>query len=352
VPRQATFRALLVSTFVSSSTLGQASFRAIGEAPEQSCAQAVSADGRAVVGAMDVPGGHEAFQWTEADGLLLLGDLPGGSQSNSAESVSGDGTVVVGYANGQHFINGTRAFQWNAVSGMTMIDAVSASDVSDNGQIIVGVGISWPHATADIQLYGCFGCDPTTNADGSVLAATTRRWVHHPNGDLTVNTISPPGQVAAIDVSPDGNWVVGRPAFRWSASTGLQSLGAGEARGVSAGGSVIVGGGPEGAFIWDAANGRRVLKDVLQRDYCLNLTGWNLTSAFGVSDDGLTIVGCGTDPDNLGRAWVARLAAAPIVCPPIPAISEWGGAVLALGALSAGTLLLRRNRVAQARKGE
>ena len=50
------------------------------------------------------------------------------------------------------------------------------------------------------------------------------------------------------------------------------------------------------AFIWDNANGMRKLKDVLVNDFGLDLTGWTLTIARGISDDGLTIVGDGIKP--------------------------------------------------------
>ena len=70
---------------------------------------------------------------------------------------------------------------------------------------------------------------------------------------------------------------------------------------VSGDGSVIVGwadvgGLPEQAFIWDAEHGMRGLKDVLQGQYGLDLAGWNLFEATGISDDGQTIVGYGSGP--------------------------------------------------------
>ena len=49
----------------------------------------------------------------------------------------------------------------------------------------------------------------------------------------------------------------------------------------------------------------RYLQDVLTGDFGLDLTGWTLTQALGVSADGLTIVGRGTNPSGNTEAWLA-----------------------------------------------
>ena len=79
---------------------------------------------------------------------------------------------------------------------------------------------------------------------------------------------------------------------------------------VSANGAVVVGTGyPRDPFIWDATNGMRNLRDVLVNQYGLDLTGWTLTSATGISADGLTIVGNGVHAGfGNSEGWVARLA--------------------------------------------
>jgi hypothetical protein len=51
----------------------------------------------------------------------------------------------------------------------------------------------------------------------------------------------------------------------------------------------------------------RDLQTLLTSDYGLDLTGWTLTTATGVSADGLTIVGTGIDPSGEEEAWLARL---------------------------------------------
>jgi len=51
----------------------------------------------------------------------------------------------------------------------------------------------------------------------------------------------------------------------------------------------------------------RSLKDVLVNDYGLDLTGWTLSSAWGISDDSSTIAGCGINPHGYTEAWIATI---------------------------------------------
>ena len=116
-------------------------------------------------------------------------------------------------------------------------------------------------------------------------------------GDLLGGTF----ESSARGVSADGSVIVGfgqsasgREAFVWTSGGGMVGLGelpGGDfesgATDVSADGSVVVGLGTSAsgreAFIWDDANGMRNLRDVLVNDLFLDLTGWTLTFASGVS---------------------------------------------------------------------
>jgi hypothetical protein len=111
---------------------------------------------------------------------------------------------------------------------------------------------------------------------------------------------------------------------------GLGALPGGEfhstARAVSADGSVIVGRGitsfdqpNDEAFIWDEMNGMRRVEDVLT-DAGLDLTGWKLKSAHGVSDDGNVIGGWGINPAGSEEGWIAQLAVSPVPEPTILAL--------------------------------
>jgi len=121
---------------------------------ERSSAFAVSADGAVVVGTVARNNGgnwqHHAFRWTQAGGMQNLGTL--GGVNSYATGVSGDGSIVVGYAedaNRQY-----RAFRWTQARGMEdlnrtyayLIPAGSALTVawaiSPNGRYIVGSGFN------------------------------------------------------------------------------------------------------------------------------------------------------------------------------------------------------------------
>jgi uncharacterized membrane protein len=139
----------------------------------------------------------------------------------------------------------------------------------------------------------------------------------------------------AVDTSADGTVVVGNAvhhmegytskfteAFIWTDEGGMVGLGSlaeipmkvllSEAKGVSGNGEVIVGQtctstGTELPFIWDAQNGMRSLSDVLADECGLDLTGWDLVMATGISANGLTIVGIGYNPDGQWEGWIATI---------------------------------------------
>jgi hypothetical protein len=50
----------------------------------------------------------------------------------------------------------------------------------------------------------------------------------------------------------------------------------------------------------------RSVQDLLE-EYGLDLTGWQLSAAYGISADGLTIVGGGINPAGDAEAWRATL---------------------------------------------
>jgi probable HAF family extracellular repeat protein len=128
----------------------------LGDLPggvDYSQANGVSANGLVVVGDSNGSLGEEAFRWTQSGGMVGLGDLPGGSFRSQALATSGDGSVVVGYGTGT---KGDEAFVWNETQGMSSLQSVlaaagidmtgwqlrSANAVSANGRSIVGSGIN------------------------------------------------------------------------------------------------------------------------------------------------------------------------------------------------------------------
>lgn len=270
-----------------------------------SAASDVSADGSVVVGTLWSE--IEAFRWTSGGGMVGLGYLPGGElphgPSSRAFGVSADGSVIVGYSTSA---SGMQAFRWTSGGGMVGLGDLPGGDfgshaqaVSPDGSVVVGVG---------------------TSASGREAF----RWTEA-DGMVNIGALPGGGTTVAINISADGSVIVGQggtpaEAFCWTEADGMVGLGIlspdhyeSWAMAVSADGSVVVGGSndatyTEEAFIWDEVNGMRsLLQDVLINECGLDLTGWTLETAEGISDDGLTIVGWGINPDGNRVGWIAVL---------------------------------------------
>lgn len=269
----------------------------------------VSYDGSVIVGVSESASGLEAFRWTQDTGMQGLGDLPGGSYHSFGAAVSADGSVVAGTSSSTP---GSQAFRWTSETGMVGLGDLPGDDyhseahgISGDGSVIVGQGNN-----------------PTSSAnDGEAF-----RWTAE-EGMVGLGYLadSPHGWSDASAISTDGSTIVGetatdagREAFRWTAEEEMVAIGDVPGEGVASGafdvsgdGSVIVGWCTEDpyleAFIWDAANGIRKLSNVLTDDYGLDLSGWRLYRAYGISDDGLTIVGYGSNPSGAREAYVAYL---------------------------------------------
>jgi probable HAF family extracellular repeat protein len=244
----------------------------LGDLPENpfaSTAYGISGDGLVVVGAGNAVGNDElpgdAVRWTKEFGIEALGELPGGTQNSIARGVSADGSVIVGAAGTLPAIS---AFRWTEEIGMVPL---------------VGESDDW--------LFGIYSAARAVSADGKVVVG----WIFAPN-DQTLQR---------------------RDAFRWTEEDGLVRLGdmpeetRSESMDVSEDGSVIVGFYStelgRWAFIWNEHDGKQVLADVLTNDYGLDLTGWTLTTASAVSDDGFVIAGTGINPEGNTEGWVVCL---------------------------------------------
>ncbi len=219
-------------------------------------AHGISADGSVVVGVSSSIIGHQAFLWKNNQ-MIGLGDLPGGNFYSNANAVSGDGCTVVGTSSS--YISHMEAFLWkdNQMVGLGNLYGEAyysdAEDISDNGLVVVG------HT-------------------GSPWGDEAFRWE---NGQMVGLGDLPGGKFYshALGTSKDGSIVVG----------------------------ISVSDTAHEAFIWSYEEGIRSLKNLLENSYGLDLTGWILSIAQCISDDGLTIAGFGRNPSGYYQAWKATI---------------------------------------------
>jgi len=312
-----------------------ASFYALGNLPSHSndlysAAYDVSPDGAVVVGESSsfehVTGFHQAFIWTLQDKEMRGLMEPTGTLESWANAAANSGSVIAGIVrNGSVFNGPIHAVRWEG-NHINELDSdpeslTSANGISANGSVIVGAregnAYHWSFGVGFTFLDN--GNPNTSNSDfyasdisndGSVIVGKridrAFRWE---NSFMTYLGPEPSIFSSAHAVSADGYVIVGERdyhAFRWKdgimTDIGLLSeLSNSAATDVSADGSIIVG-YANGAFIWTESSGIQNLQEVLEHDYGLDLSGWQLSAANGISDDGKVIAGegCNTNRDTSG----------------------------------------------------
>ncbi len=268
-------------------------------------AYGISKDGQYVTGwtgsSSSNIGENQAYRWSESGGLELLPLDIAENSGNQGLAISADGQTVVG-AEGNTSTN-RRAFRWSATEGTVGMSSITGMPPNSQGRGVSGDGTR------------IIGRDD--NSEGWLWDSTTKQ--------ITNLTTTPGGLATGFSpwaISADGTTVVGNSQVSsvwgssyWTEQTGVIQIrahdgnGTTEARDVSADGSLITGYYYDGtaggtAYLWDSSNGVRELKSVLENDYDLDLTGWQLRWAY-ISDDGTTLAGAGFNPDGQDEAWVA-----------------------------------------------
>lgn len=260
---------------------GQNSITSLGFLPNgsSSSAKAISDDGQAIAGSANSDSGSTGIYWTQAGGLVDIGDLPGGTYYSTVEGMSGDGQVVVGWSRGADEF--PRAFKWTPGGGMTNLGVLPTYIAS--------------HARG-------------ASLDGSVIVGSCTR------NDSVGQTIQ---------------------AFRWTAAGGMQGLGwlpggqASRAYRVSNDGKVIVGTAssatiPSDLFIWRENIGMMRFAYFLQSEYGIDISDWNYFFISDISADGKAFSGYGRDANNRFMGWRIKL-------PPVAILAPTGGERLQVG---------------------
>jgi probable HAF family extracellular repeat protein len=235
---------------------------------------ALSQDGQTIVGSfVDASGKTQAFRWTDSGGFLALG-LAGGYSEAAAKVITRDGSVVFGLAGPDGAFRSDVPFRWSEDEGARVLP--------------IPVGTFAPFAVSD---------------SAEVLAGTDGfhavRWSES-SGALVLPSAGGFSGGAAVDISGNGELLVG--------SVGNIQ--------------------PERAVLWDADGRAWLLDDVLPQ-LGIETSGWRLTDAHAISQDGRFIAGTGIFAGT-ERAFLIDFGESGFSAP-IPEPSAYGGAgVLAL----------------------
>jgi uncharacterized membrane protein len=337
-----------------------ASFQPLGylfPSIEMSKANAVSADGSTVVGFA----GTKGFRYSRQGGV---------------ETFPLVGNIFAINSDGSKMAAGDMVWTQNNGFASLSIPHLNISALSADGSILAGTivydyfrdAVIWKDGElinlGNLSAEKRFAYAYSMSADGSVVAGKSQSDIDYLAYRWTVDTGIQsigdlPGGIEyseAASVSADGRVIAGRgnsdrgnEAFRWTEEGGMVALGDlpggtfdSGVYAANADGSVLVGyansgpdfygGGPSfgfDAFIWDEVHGMRSIKQTLQNQAGINLNGWSLWAATGVSADGHTIVGYGFNPQGKMEAWVVTMP-------------EPGGALAIAG--SSFVVLQRRQR--------
>lgn len=353
-----------------------------------SFATGISADGQVVIGGPDGGSCGGAVSWIpNAVGGFSLVELgfPGGGSCSFANGANSNGSVFAGIGNNAGvnapviWVNGTSTLlpqNYNCCGnplppcGAGVLGA-NADAVGLTNSVLVGadgsgqpgcgpgIPVEWVNGT-EVPLFGWSpsgsGEARAVSADGSVVvgrigvscsSGSCSEAFHWTSGGTTILGDLGGGSSEAYATNADGSVVVGTAAvdnvnnqpFRWTAKTGLVGLCAADifatAYAVSADGSVVVGQTRNDgqAFRWTAATGCQNIQDLLTAAG-VNLNGWHLIQAVGISADGTTIVGNGSHGVS-SEAWIARLS------PPASPGPPRGGGVVLRPAAATGAFVWR-----------
>ncbi len=246
---------------------------------------ATSADGSVVIGtALTQPAlSIDALRWAN-DTVTFIGHQAG--KFYFATDITADGNTVVGWGS-------EGGFRWNdGARTPVCIDPGDANTIvlgiSNDGSIMIGTPGTIQMTSPWLAMAPSAG--EATGSEGEASNGSSfYRWVNGVPKAIGQMPGGYPGvaYTTIVELSGDGSTIVGTmtplPLGEWDPNAQTTSS------------------------IWRVGIGWRELTDVLIDECHLDLTGWARLAAIGVSDDGLTIVGNGKNPQGLPEAWIAHI---------------------------------------------
>jgi uncharacterized membrane protein len=296
----------------------------------------LSSNGKVMVGRVSfarIPAsGFETlpYCWTENDGFKFPLPPAGFSGAQAQSATSGASTVVGwGWRFDRPYYEHPHALVWRGslAAGwrVTQLDPFNeglAIGVDVSGRLIIGWARSPASVTGSSNGIGHEAVCWVRSHDGDWQA----RWLGAlPHAELFSQAIGLTRDTGRFVVGFSGDPSIQSTPVRWKLRrdqpsqiealglpTGFQN---GSATAISSSGRRVVGScnrtsGDDfipDTFVWDEGHGTSLLQDRLIALGLTNVIGWTLTWPTGISDDGRTICGYGTNPQGIERTWVALL---------------------------------------------
>jgi probable HAF family extracellular repeat protein len=340
-----------IGTFIvigatATNAFASATFVGLGDLPggnNQSFAYAISRNGMWIVGQSAAAVGTTAYRWSLQNGMLSLGQLPGGSWSQ-ASGINWNGSVIVGTGNG----GGSHAYRWTAGTGMVALPDLAggfvssgAYGVSGDGNVVFGYGTGhngqemarWVNG----QVFSLGNLDYTSNwAQGASCSSYDGSKIYGFSGigNTSYATVwtSQTGltplyhqgsdrAIYGLGTTDDGETVVGwgvrgtgwvhayvKTGNNVAWLPGLNANDSGAAHAVSPYGDYIGGESlPDGACVWDVVHGPRSLRSILEFHRANGFSGWDLKVITGITvvGDEVRVCGNGLNPQAQDEAFYA-----------------------------------------------
>ncbi|MGH7132156.1 MAG: GC-type dockerin domain-anchored protein [Phycisphaerales bacterium] len=381
---------------------GQASLTGLGfltQTNPSSYAYGISADGSTVVGESVSPATTSGEACYLRSGTLTgLGIAPGATTvRNVANACSSNGNLLVGSTRYSATPALFRAYRYDVTAAAWVVLDAGGTDTSANacnaaGDVLAGYGNGFTVAgvpagnrvackwriigpgQVNTNTLGVLPGDTSSQANGtagsgaitigeSFTSSTTRAFVHTQSGIAPLPTLTGgPNAFGASGISSDGSTIVGYAtapgeqspkAAMWKQVGGVWTItdlgrlagGAGAyLDAANANGTVLVGRALEffaldpQAVVWTQAGGLRTLASILT-GAGINLAGWDLQYATGISADGTKVVGWGLH-NQQWEGFIATLPPASVTPCNAADVAGLGGSVGPDGQLTADDVVV------------
>lgn len=241
----------------------------------------------------------QAFLWTSPSTRVAISP-PAGSTFNYCDSISSDGSTVVGWTNLSGPPLSQRLWRWTAATGTTLLPKGLGYDLQAT-RILSGDG-----------RYVVSGGNRYDTIDGGTINVASGSFTSPSVTSISNDGKSMVGYMSGMRL-PDGSYA-NHSGFVWTELGGLEDLGSMPGsretfpRFMSGDGQTVLGWADGYTCIWTHSTGMVDFNAYLASIGASTLGMTNLSFS-GISDDGMTIAGMGYTAAGDFRGWVMNVPA-------------------------------------------